>query len=154
GFTVRGSVSPARARGVFATAVALVGCVFATNTPSVSAASAISVELLGNPGDHASEAVVNDHGEVAGRMIADGHAPGFFRSADGTVTNIGTLGGVDTNTYGINNSGVVVGSSANNAGKYHAFRWNAADGMVDLAAGSALVSHAYAVNEGGDAVGI
>lgn len=69
-------------------------------------------------------------------------APGPSLSADATDppcavvsrVDLGTLGGRSSYATDINNSGTVVGWSLDAGGVSRAFRWTAADGMVDLGA--------------------
>ena len=48
------------------------------------------------------------------------------------VTDLGTLGGTDAWAYGLNSTGVVVGSALNGDGNSHAFVWSESTGMMDL----------------------
>lgn len=71
------------------------------------------------------------------------------RSTSVTRVDLGTLGGASSYAAGINNSNMVVGWSETSSGTTHAFRWTAADGMVDLGTlpGDAM-SRAVAVLDG------
>src|SRR5512134_3571601 len=55
---------------------------------------------------------------------------GFFATVAGT--DLGTLGGRASYAQAINKWGTVVGYSNTATGDVHAFRWTAAEGMVDL----------------------
>ena len=55
---------------------------------------------------------------------------GFFATVAGT--DLGTLGGRASYAQAINKWGTVVGYSNTATGEVHAFRWTAAEGMVDL----------------------
>jgi probable HAF family extracellular repeat protein len=49
------------------------------------------------------------------------------------MQNLGTLGGTESEAYGVSADGsVVVGGARNAAGQYRAFRWTASGGMQDL----------------------
>ena len=48
-----------------------------------------------------------------------------------TVTDLGTLGGVTSKAYGINNCGNVSGESLTPSGSFHPFFWNGST-MIDL----------------------
>lgn len=52
--------------------------------------------------------------------------------SDITRADIGTLGGTSSYAADVNNGNIVVGWSETGAGTTHAFRWSAADGMIDL----------------------
>ncbi|MGY1490668.1 DUF3466 family protein [Methylobacillus pratensis] len=78
---------------------------------------------------------INDAGQIAGRSLHAGNTSyhAFFYE-DGTLTDIGTLGGNGSSSYGINNHGWVVGVSdidaATNA--THAFLYSKETGILDL----------------------
>lgn len=71
---------------------------------------------------------INDVGQVAGYFGS--HA--VIREADGTIIDLGTLGGTYSTAYAINNAGQVVGMSLDASGAARAFLWTAATGMIDL----------------------
>ncbi|MDB4869341.1 MAG: repeat protein [Gemmatimonadales bacterium] len=68
------------------------------------------------------------------------------------TTDLGTLGGTDSEAFGINNLGQVVGWAFVPSGVEHAFLWTKATGMLDLGTlgGS---SRALAINDNGQVVG-
>jgi probable HAF family extracellular repeat protein len=72
------------------------------------------------------------------------------RSISVTRVDLGTLGGASSYAADINGDNTVVGWSETPAGATHAFRWSAAEGMVDLGTlpGDAI-SRAVAVLDGG-----
>jgi len=57
---------------------------------------------------------------------------GATRSTNVTRVDLGTLGGASSYAADINSGNTVVGWSETSAGTTHAFRWTAANGMVDL----------------------
>jgi probable HAF family extracellular repeat protein len=59
---------------------------------------------------------------------------GATRSTGVTRVDLGTLGGASSYAADINGGNTVVGWSETSSGTTHAFRWTAADGMVDLGA--------------------
>lgn len=70
-----------------------------------------------------------------------------------TITNLGTLGGIASQAFGISNDGQVVGMSYLPGGAQHAFRWQ--DGtMHDLGTLGSNESVAYGVNKAGQVVGM
>jgi len=74
---------------------------------------------------------------------------GATRSTNVTRVDLGTLGGESSYAADINEGNTVVGWSETSSGTTHAFRWTAADGMVDLGTlpGDAM-SRAVAVLDG------
>jgi probable HAF family extracellular repeat protein len=74
---------------------------------------------------------------------------GATRSTNVTRVDLGTLGGASSYAADVNNSNTVVGWSETSSGTTHAFRWTAAEGMVDLGTlpGDAM-SRAVAVLDG------
>ena len=104
---------------------------------------------------HGTYAVdVNNAGAIAILDQIDGRS--YSRAADGTLTDIGDLGGGATRATAMNDNGMIVGSSQTAAGDTHPFAWTAATGMVDLA-GTSLVpvgwGEATDVNDSGQVAG-
>jgi probable HAF family extracellular repeat protein len=77
-----------------------------------------------------SAVAINEKGQIAGA----GEGEGFFRE-NGTVTRLGSLGGGGTLVEGMNEQGVVAGTSITASGEVHAFVWTRTGGMRDLGAG-------------------
>ena len=69
------------------------------------------------------------------------------------VVDLGTLGGLYSAAYGINDSGQVVGWSETATGVQHAFLWDEKVGMIDLGTLGGSASSAYAINNAGRVVG-
>ena len=69
------------------------------------------------------------------------------------VVDLGTLGGLYSSAYGINESGQIVGCSQTEAGEMHAFVWDAEVGMIDIGTLGGSESIAYAINNAGQVVG-
>jgi probable HAF family extracellular repeat protein len=104
--------------------------------------------------DFASQANgINNKGEVVGRN-SGGHA---FLWSDGTVLDLGSLGGGHMSTaVGINNHTQVVGQTTTAGGAPHAFLWTADRGMMDLGSldgNAGSTSGADAINNAGQIVG-
>lgn len=72
---------------------------------------------------------------------------------DGAPTDLGTLGGVNSFAYGINDLGDVVGAAELSAGPIHACHWAAGGAKIDLGTLGGPGSEARAVNNAGQIVG-
>jgi len=85
---------------------------------------------------------------------------------DGSITDLGTLGGYDSAAFAVNNRGQVVGSALNTipdpytgmfsfsgATQAHAFRWTKSQGMQDLGTLGGTDSAAFYINERGQIAG-
>jgi probable HAF family extracellular repeat protein len=99
---------------------------------------------------------VNASGQVVGQS---GHPHGaethaFFWQKSGGIRDLGTLPGGDYSiAFGINDSGVVAGTS-NTATSQHAFTWTSATGLKDLGTlPGADASSAFAINNQGQVAG-
>jgi len=119
-------------------------------------------ELPPYPGDAIGAAFgINDKGQaVGGSGICGPFNPFFFTHAvlwqNGSVRNLGSLGGQVNLAFLINNRGEVVGASDLAGGTaYHAFLWTEEHGMQDLGTVPGdSVSGAESVNEEGQVVGL
>jgi probable HAF family extracellular repeat protein len=69
------------------------------------------------------------------------------------TTDLGTLGGTQSEAFGVNNLGQVVGWAFVPSEVEHAFLWTKAGGMRDLGTLGGATSRAYAINDNGQVVG-
>jgi probable HAF family extracellular repeat protein len=100
--------------------------------------------------------------EATGTPAADSYAASARVAAKCAVSHeqlidLGSLdprpGLADSLGLAVNDQGTVVGSSSDGEGRYHAFRWQADTGMVDLNPSCEASSIAYDVNDLGEVVG-
>jgi probable HAF family extracellular repeat protein len=69
------------------------------------------------------------------------------------TTDLGTLGGTQSEAFGVNNLAQVVGGALILSGVEHAFLWTKAGGMRDLGTLGGSSSRASAINDNGQVVG-
>ena len=108
-----------------------------------------SITLLGGTGSSASD--INRWGDVVGNITSGDVTHGFL-NAGGTYTDLGTLGGANSNARGINDAGQIVGGSDNASGQFHAYVY-AGGSMSDLGTLGGDRSEAFAINNHGTIVG-
>ena len=110
-------------------------------------------------GDQGSIAyAINDSGQVTGASVITGDTELHAFLYDGTIHDLGTLGGTISAGYGMNSAGQVVGISSDANGLL-AFLYSSGTGMVDL---NSLIDpdlgwhlfDADAVNDAGQIAGI
>ncbi|MBV9760853.1 MAG: hypothetical protein JO340_09840 [Acidobacteriaceae bacterium] len=97
---------------------------------------------------------INDSGEVAGGYITTQGQLHAFAWNNGSMTDLGTLGGSWSTATAMNGAGEIVGTSALANGLFRAFYSNGS-GMTSIGtfAGASGSSYAMAVNDYGEIVG-
>jgi len=78
---------------------------------------------------------VNNKGFIVGSGSVVGSAltqHALLWTPNQSVEDLGTLGGLDSNAFGINALNLIVGSSLTSAGETHPFLWSRINGMQDL----------------------
>jgi probable HAF family extracellular repeat protein len=105
------------------------------------------------PGATSTEAgAINDRGQVVGNSGAYGVFQHAFLWQDGTMLDLGTLGGSFSYASDINNRGQVTGVADTPSGEIHAFLWDGV--MTDLGTVPASMStYARSINNRGQIVG-
>jgi probable HAF family extracellular repeat protein len=99
---------------------------------------------------------VNNSGQIALTLQPSpgGPSQAYSRTGGQTPINLGTLGGLNSQTGGINNNGEIVGTSENSSGYSRAFSWTRSGGMVNLGTLNGFnESEASGVNDSGQVVG-
>ncbi|MFC7760692.1 hypothetical protein ACFQY4_23745 [Catellatospora bangladeshensis] len=144
-------------RTMSAAAAAVVLSVSLTAAPAAASGGLHAVDLGTLTGTCCSVAYdLNDQGVVVGAsQVGTGENPPerAFRWRNGTMTDLGTLGGSSASAQAVNNNGWVVGYSLLADGvTTHAFLWRPALGMLDLGSLGAD-SVAVDVNDAGVVVG-
>lgn len=93
---------------------------------------------------------INDLGQVVGSYVVGNTDRAFSWTADTGFVDLGTLGGVSSRAFGVNNRGQVVGESLTATQDRKAFLWTRETEMIDL---GGEFSSAHGINDRGEIVG-
>ncbi len=88
------------------------------------------------------------------QVLPDGPEHAYVLGRDGTLTDLGTLGGARSQAVAINDRGQVAGWSLDGSGASRAFVWSAATGLVNLGTLGGSWSQATAINNLGEVIGV
>jgi probable HAF family extracellular repeat protein len=120
---------------------------------AANAAITYKVTALGNLGAGSAVATdINNNGQTVGRSQTIAGPNHAFIWQNGIMQDIGTLGTLST-ANAINSSGSVVGYSTLTNGDFHAFLYDATNGMQDLGALGGYGSQAFGINDSRQIVG-
>jgi probable HAF family extracellular repeat protein len=95
---------------------------------------------------------INNLGQITGEGVYQGQSHAFLYS-EGTVTDLGSLGGWSAFGVMINDSGQVVGGMDNTNDERQAFYWDSSSGFKNLGNFGGAWATAYAINASGLIVG-
>lgn len=106
-----------------------------------------NLRQLSNTGQIGSVFGINDLGQSVGYTERNGISRAALWGSDGSVTDLGTLGGTSSSAMAINNTGGGIVGSANTSGGFqHATLWN--NGVAqDLGTLGGLMSMASGIND-------
>src|SRR5579872_4657360 len=140
--------------GVYAMAINASGTIVGSNGHAFKLVNGTYQDLGTLPGGDWSAAYgVNDSGTVAGYGdLASGLFRALVWNPDGSVTQLGTLGGANSYATAVNDSGEVVGH-ANTASGYDNAFLEIGGVMQDLGTLDGGCSYAYGINDSGLIVG-
>jgi len=121
---------------------------------SAAAAASYSVQDLAirDVGEGGAATSINDAGQVVGWFRRPDDALIAFIWQNGVSTNLGSLGGFETQAFDINDLGQVVGAGETSFDRIRAFRWQNGV-MKNLGSLGGRDSRAFAINNNGHIVG-
>ena len=96
---------------------------------------------------------INGSGQVAGTINGNDGKMHAFRYSDGTMQDLGTLGGDNSEAVAINDAGQVLGQSWDSEKKSHGFVRTATGDIIDLGTLGGAETIPVAFNETGNVVG-
>src|SRR5262245_48974947 len=139
-------------RSGLASTLALASVLAFSTAPARAGGSWTVVDIGANFPGGSDATSINDLGQVVGvengAYASETHA---WIYDNGTLTDLGTLGGTYAYPYAINNSGQIVGQSSTASGAHHAFLYQSGT-MTDLGTFGASSSYAVAINNSGQIV--
>jgi probable HAF family extracellular repeat protein len=153
GVVWNGSETTDLGAGIYATGINDPGVVVGSNGHAFALANGVYHDLGVLPGGNWSSAYgINDSGTVVGDgTVASGNVRAFVWTAESSMTELGTLGGLNSYATAVNNSGEVIGYASLRNGYDHAFSAVGAV-MTDLGTLGGN-SYAYGINDNGEIVG-
>src|SRR4029453_12002142 len=118
--------------------------------------------LGGQPGPCSSTGMdINRWGDSVGGSTIDEHctedlrpAHAYVRRRNGSVMDLGTLGGQNSQALAVNDLGQVVGWSETGNGGRRAFLWSPGKGMMNLGTLGGNWSQALGINNRGEVIGL
>jgi probable HAF family extracellular repeat protein len=107
-----------------------------------------------SPTGYSAAYAINLHGQIAGdSQITTYSQHAVLFSTDGSIQDLGTLGGPVSDARDVNDLGQAVGHAALANGEGHAFIYSQKQGMRDLGGLGGSGSYALAINNAGTVVG-
>lgn len=128
----------------------VIGTSYTNNAPSVTEWANGQATNLGISGYGVG---INNAGQVAGGYNTSGGLLHAFVWSNGTLVDLGTLGGTWSSANGINGAGQVAGTSLTHTGAFNAFFSSGPGTLLDLGTLGGASSYGMAINASGEIVG-